>query len=376
MGEHALLSASSSHRWLKCTPSANLEKDFKEETSAFAEEGTAAHELCEYKVKKYIKQKIKKPKNELISQEMEDYTDVYLYYAKELINKAKEKCKDPVVLVEQKLDFSEFVPEGFGTGDLVIVQDNVLHIVDFKYGMGVLVSAERNPQMFLYALGALNIFDSLYDIKNVKMTIIQPRLNNISDYEISVEELLKWADTELKEKADMAFKGEGEFVPGDHCRFCRVKAICRARADYLMSIARMEFKKPELLTEEEIAEVLVKADELSKWANDIYAYAQNESITQGVKWHGFKLVEGRANRKYVSDEKVSKAAIEAGFTDIYKNTLIGISEMEKLMGKKKFKEVLGELVYKPKGKITLVPDSDKRQEVEISTAEADFKEEK
>lgn len=375
MSKHARLSASSAHRWMNCTPSVKLEEQFDEETSVYAEEGTAAHELSEYKIKKFLGKRVRKPKSEYQNDEMDEYTNEYVNFVTEQIEKAKNITKDAVILVEQKVDFSEYVEGGFGTADLLIVYENNIQIIDFKYGQGVVVCAEDNPQMKLYALGALNLFDALYDIKKVTVSIVQPRLQSISTAEITIEDLLFWANGELKEKAEIAFAGEGEFMPGQYCRFCRAKALCRARADYLMDIAKHEFSKPELLTDEEISEVLQKADALSRWANEIYAYAQNEAITKGKHWLNFKLVEGRSNRKYSSEEEVADTAKKAGFEDIYKHSLIGISDMEKLMGKKKFKEILGALVYKPQGKITLVPQNDKREEVNITTAEADFKEE-
>lgn len=273
-----------------------------------------------------------------------------------------------------RLDFSRWVPEGFGTGDLVIVADDTLYIVDLKYGKGIAVSAEWNPQMLLYSLGALELFGSLYDIEKVNMTIHQPRLENVSTFEITVHDLMEWAEQELMPKAEMAAKGEGEFAVGDWCRFCKAKNTCRARAEEYLRLAQMEFKPPELLSEEEIAEVLKVADELAKWSADVYAYAQDEAITHGRVWNGFKLVEGRSNRKYVNEEEVADAAKAAGYEDIYKKSLIGITEMEKLMGKKDFQKILGSLVYKPQGKITLVPESDKRPPIQTETAEADFKE--
>lgn len=376
MSKHALLSASSSHRWLHCTPSARLEEQFENTTNAFAAEGTAAHELAEYKLRKFLKIKLKKPISDFDSEELESYTDIYVNFATELITEVRLICKDPIILIEQKLDYSCYVPEGFGTGDLIIITDGTLHIVDLKYGKGVVVSAEDNPQMKLYALGALQIFDSLYDIKTVKMTICQPRLESISTYEVSVEELSNWAETELRPRAQLAINGKGEFLPGEHCRFCRARHTCRARANEHLAMAKYDFKLSALLSDEEIAEVLSVADRLSIWAEDVYAYATDLSIREGKEWSGFKLVEGRSNRKYSSEEAVIKACNDNSITDIYTKSLLGITAMEKLLGKKRFKSILGDLVEKPQGKPTLVPISDKRQPIKINnTAEADFKEE-
>jgi hypothetical protein len=377
MGKHALLSASSSHRWIHCPPSARLEETFENTTSIFAEEGTAAHELAEHKLRKFLGQQTQRPVSEFDSEELEYYTDIYLDFAVELITDVKGKCKDPSILIEQRLDYSCYAPEGFGTGDLIIVADGTLDIVDLKYGKGVLVSAEENPQMKLYALGALNLFDSLYDIQRVRMTICQPRLENISTYETSVEELTSWAEKELRPKAQLAIKGEGEFLAGEHCRFCRARQTCRARADSNLEIAKYDFKLPALLTDSEITEVLNIADKLSAWASDVYDYAADKTITQGKVWQGYKLVEGRSNRRYTSESAVIETVTAAGYTDIYKTSLIGITDMEKLLGKKRFIELLGKFVEKPKGKPTLVPDSDKRQAIKMNnTAKADFKEEK
>lgn len=375
MGRHALLSASSSKRWLNCTPSARLEEQFgRENAGPYAEEGTAAHALAEHKVKKCLRKRSKRPVSDYQCDEMEECTDGYASYVMEQVELAKQDCKDPVVLIEQRLDYSAYVPEGFGTGDLLIVADKTLTVIDLKYGKGVAVDAEWNPQMMLYGLGALELFDAIYDIETVRMTIYQPRLESVSTWEISVPDLMEWVETELKPKAQLAIRGEGEFHCGSWCRFCKAKNTCRARAEEYLRLAQMEFKPPALLSDEEIAEVLKVADELAKWSADVYAFATDEAITHGKKWTGFKLVEGRSNRKYTDEEEVAEAAKAAGYTDIYKKSLVGITEMEKLMGKKKFAEVLGKLVYKPQGKITLVTESDKRQEIQTATAEADFKE--
>ena len=377
MGKHALLSASSSKRWLSCTPSARLEEQFKDEPggSVYAEEGTAAHALAEHKLKKALKRRSKRPVSDYQCDEMEECTDGYVAYAMEQVELAGQECKDPVVLIEQRLDYSAYVPEGFGTGDLLIVADRVLTVVDLKYGKGVAVDAEWNPQMMLYGLGALELFGAIYDIETVRMAIYQPRLESVSTWEISVSDLMEWVDKELKPRAALAIAGEGEFRSGSWCRFCKAKNTCRARAEGFLRLAQMEFKAPALLADDEVAEVLKVADELARWSADVYAYAQDEAVSRGKKWAGFKLVEGRSCRKYTDEEEAAEAAVAAGYTDIYKRSLIGITEMEKLMGKKRFAEVLGKLVYKPQGKITLVPESDKRQEVLAATAEADFKEE-
>ena len=229
MAKHALLSASASHKWLHCPPSARLEEHVENSSSVFAEEGTAAHELSEYKLRNYLGIKTERPVSKFDSEELDEYTDIYVNFATELIDEVKTSCKDPVILIEQRLDYSCYVPEGFGTGDLLIVADENLDIVDLKYGRGVAVSAVDNPQMKLYAIGALNLFDSLYDIKKVKNDHCTAKTWSISTYEMLTEDLLSWAENELKPKADLAFKGKGEFLSGEHCRFCRVRHNCRAR---------------------------------------------------------------------------------------------------------------------------------------------------
>lgn len=375
MSKHALLSASSSHRWLHCTPSARMEENFENTTSIFAEEGTAAHSLSEHKLRLFLGRKTQRPSSDFDSEELDQYTDQYVDFATELITEIKRNCNDPIILLEQRLDYSCYVEDGFGTGDLVTVADKTLDVVDLKYGKGVAVLAKDNSQMKLYALGALALFDSLYDIQIVRMTICQPRLESVSTYEVPVDELTAWAETELRPKAQLAIRGEGEFLPGVHCRFCRARQTCRARAESYLEIAKHDFKRPALLTEEEITEVLAIADRLSTWASDVYAYAIDLAIREGKVWQGFKLVEGRSNRKYTSEKAVIEAVTAAGYTDIYKQSLIGITDMEKVLGKKQFKGLLSNLVEKPIGKPSLVPLSDKRQVITVdNTAKADFEE--
>lgn len=376
MTKHAILSASSSYRWLKCLPSARLEQQFDHEPSRAAQEGTAAHALCEHKLKRALKMRSKRPVSEFDSDEMEECTDEYVDFVLEQLEQAVQDCKDPIVLIEQHLDMTRWVPEGFGTGDCIIVADNKLHIIDFKYGTGVLVDANNNPQLMLYALGALNLFDSLYDIEEISMSIFQPRRENVSTWTVPVDQLLLWAEKDLMPKAKKAFNGEGWFACGDWCQFCRAANRCKVRAEANLKIAQNEFKDPPLLTDEEITEILKRIPELTKWANQVQEYAADAAINHGKQWNGFKVVLGRSNRKYTDEEKVAERANELGYKDIYKKSLITITEMEKLMGKKKFKEEMSDLVYKPPGKPVLVPDSDKRPAVNTSNAEEDFKEEK
>ena len=304
---------------------------------------------------------------------MQEYTDAYVDFVLEQLDIAKQNCNDPLVLIEQHVDFSEYVPDGYGTADCVIVSDDKLHIIDFKYGMGVLVDATDNPQMKCYALGALAIYDSLYDIKEVSMSIFQPRRENVSTWTISVDELKSWAEEVLKPKAEMAMNGEGEYCPGEWCTFCRAAVRCRARAEEKLKLAQEEFKLPPLLTDSEIEKILSVIPDLTKWANEIMAYATESAVNHGKQWNGFKVVEGRSVRKYKDENEVAKAAKEAGYKDIYRQSLITLTEMQKLMGKATFEKVLGDLIYKPPGKPTLVPNSDKREAMNISDAKNEFK---
>lgn len=371
---HAILSASSSHRWLNCNPSARLELEFADRESEAAAEGTAAHALAEHKLRKALKMRSKKPISRFDCDEMDAHTDAYVQFVLEALSEAKQNCSDPTVLIEQKLDFSCYVPDGFGTGDCIIAADKLLHIIDFKYGQGVLVNAEENPQMMLYALGALRLFDSLYDIEAVSMSIFQPRRENVSTWSISVKALNEWAENTLIPKALLTFSGEGEYHPGAWCQFCKAAVKCRARAEEKLQLAKYEFAQPPLLTDADIEDILGRLDDLTKWANEIMAYAQDAAVNHGKQWHGYKLVESRTNRRYTDEDAVIKAAKSAGYHDIFKHSLIPITEMEKLMGKKTFAEVLGAFVEKPQGKPTLVPASDKRPAITFTGAENDFTE--
>ena len=360
MPNHALLSASSSHRWLHCPPSARLCEGYDDKGSNFAAEGTDAHALCEYKLRTALGMEAKDPTEDLswYDAEMEESANGYAAFVMELIEEAKKTCPDPVVLIEQRLDYSRYVAEGFGTGDCVIIADGTLHIVDFKYGRGILVEAEDNPQMMLYALGALELFDCLYDIDTVSMTIFQPRRGNVSTYTLPKADLYEWADTVLVPTAELAWSGEGEYHCGEWCQFCKAKADCRERAKANMELAKYEFKQPPLLTDEEVEEILGRIDELIAWASDIRDYALQAAIS-GKHWTGYKLVEGRSNRKY-TDERAVVAAVRAAGYDPYEHKVLGVTAMTTMLGKKQFNDILGGLVTKPQGKPTLVPDSDKR----------------
>lgn len=374
MSDHAVLSASGAHRWLNCLPSARLELEFVNNESSAAAEGTAAHALCEHKLNKALHMRSKRPVSVYNSDEMEEHSDAYVEFVMEQLEQAKQTCTDPLILIEQRLDFSCYVPQGFGTGDCIIIADKKLHIIDFKYGMGVLVDAVDNPQMKLYALGALEIYDSLYDIEEVSMTIFQPRRENVSTWTIRVEDLKAWAEKELKPRAKKAYDGEGEYLPGEWCTFCRAAVKCRARAEEKLKLAQSEFKLPPLLTDSEIEEVLSKLSDLTKWANEIIAYATDAAVNHGKEWHGFKVVEGRSVRKFKDEDAVAEVAKANGYKDIFRQSLITLTEMEKLMGKAKFEKILGDLIYKPPGKPTLVPLTDKRPAMNVSNAKNEFNE--
>lgn len=373
MGKHARFSPSKGKQYLCCTASLALEEQFADEKSPYAAEGTAGHELAEHLIKKYLKQRTKRPVSEYYTDELVEAVEEYVAYVTEQIEEARNECKDAVFYVEKQVDLTAFVPECFGTADMVIITDKKVHVIDLKMGQGVRVEAEENCQLMIYGLGLLQMADSFFDVDTVELTIVQPRLDSISVWEISADNLREWGKDVFVPKALEALSGTGEFHPGtDICRFCRARFTCRARSEFFLEEARHEFKSPDLLTDEEMAEVLLKADALKKWADEVYAYAQDEAITNRKEWPGFKLVLGKSNRKYTNEEEVIEAAKAAGYDDIFKTSLIGITEMEKLMGRKRFSEILGGFVYKSQGKITLVPDSDKREPVNIDTAKDDF----
>lgn len=373
MAKHAVLSASSSERWLNCPPSARLCEGYEDKGSDYAAEGTDAHTLCEYRLKQALGIPAEDPIENLswYNEEMEECAAGYAAYVVELLETAKQTCSDPVVMIEQRVDFSRWVQEGFGTADCILIADGVLNIVDYKHGKGVEVSAEGNTQLSLYSLGALEIFDGIYDIDRVCVHIFQPRKSNVVSSMMDKTELYEWADTELTEKAQLAYEGQGSFSCGEWCRFCKAKAECRERAEANLALARYEFQSPALLDDEEIADILGKVDALTAWASDVKEYALQQAIS-GKEWTGWKLVEGRSNRKYTSEAAVATTVEGAGF-DPYERKVLGVTAMQKMLGKTRFEELLAPYIEKPQGKPTLVPESDKRPA--MNTAKNDFMEE-
>lgn len=371
--EHAVLSASSANMWLHCPPSVRLSEGYMDKASVFAMEGTSAHELCEYKLRSALGMEAENPTENLdfYNTEMEECAEDYATYILGLVEKAKETCSDPVVMVEQRVDFSRYVPEGFGTADCIIIADETLNIVDYKHGKGVEVSAEDNPQMKLYALGALELFDCLYDISKVQMTIFQPRLSNVSVFVMDKADLLYWANDELTAKAELAFEGKGELCCVEWCKFCKAKSNCRERARVNMEMAQYEFRKSSLLTDEEVVKILSRIDELTSWASDVKNFALEQAV-RGKQWPGWKVVEGRSNRKYTDEGAVAQVVKNAGYNP-YDEKIMGITNMTKMLGKEKFNELLGDFVERPQGKPTLVTEDDNRPE--MNTAKEDFKEE-
>ena len=375
MTKHALLTASGSKRWLSCPPSARLEASFEEKETMAAAEGTAAHSLAEYKLKRKLHFYCKRPISEYEDAAMDQHTDDYAAYVMGIIADMENAGAAPMVFIEERLDLSPWVPESFGTADCVVIGDDILHIIDLKYGAGVPVEAEGNSQMMLYALGALHKFGFLYDVKTVAMTIYQPRRENISTAFVDVELLLEWAENFVKPKAQMAFAGEGDYLPGEWCMFCRAADRCRARAEANLKVAREEFGLPPMLTDEEVETLLPQLPEMVKWAQELLAYATEAAVNHGKQWDGFKVVEGRSVRKYADEEAVAEAAMANGYRDIYRKSLINLTEMERLMGKKKFQELLGAYIIKPPGKPTLVPLSDRRPALTINNVKEEFTEE-
>lgn len=407
---HALLSASSSKQWLHCPPSVRLQEGFPNESSVYAEEGTFAHEVCEYKVRKYLHERVKRPQSEeFYTEEIDQITDVYAEFVISIIEQMKRNGIEPLVLVEERVDYSHIAPSGFGTADMLIIGKDengkgLLHICDFKTGQGVYVDADHNSQMMLYALGGLAAYGYIYEIEIVRMSIIQPRLDNISTFECSREELEAWGEN-IKPIAKLAFEGKGEQHPGDWCRFCRAKPVCRACADEALALCREEFldldagafserneteesdltapyqadtdtpvfKQPGLIPLTELAAILPTLNRISSWIESVFAYVSAEAINHSVPVPGYKVVEGRSKRIFTDPKAVVDVAVQNGYTDLYKQQLISLTEFEKMMGKKRFAELLGEYVAKPPGKLALVPENDPRPPVDLgSTPDQEF----
>ena len=378
MAKHAFLAASASDRWLHCPPSAKLCAQEDDQGSEYARQGSDAHALCEHLLLKALGRETRDPTEDLTyyDAEMQEAAEAYAAFVMEQVAEAKTVCHDPLICVEQTVDFSKWVQHGFGTADALIVADDTLYITDMKYGGGCLVTADGedgtgNSQLKCYALGAIDTFGDLYDINRIRLSIFQPRRDNVDTFELTKADLLQWADDVLAPIAKLAYEGQGEFEAGNHCQFCRVKATCRKRAEYAMELAKYEFADAPTLDENEIAEILPQIDTLVSWAEDIKSYALNQALS-GVRYPGFKLVAGRSNRKYADEAAVARVVSEAGY-DPYDKKLVGITEMTKRLGKKRFEELLNGLLIKPEGKPVLVPATDTRPE--LNNAKNDFMEE-
>lgn len=406
---HALLSASSSKQWLHCPPSVRLQEGFPNESTVYAQEGTFAHEVCEYKVRKYLHERVKRPQSEeFYTEEIENITDVYYEFVVDVIEEMRKNGCEPLVLVEERVDYSHIAPSGFGTADMLIIGKDengrgLLHIIDFKAGSGIFVDVDHNSQLSLYALGGLHAYGYIYPIEIIRMTIVQPRLDNLSTFECSREELEAWGES-IKPIAKLAFEGKGEQKPGEWCRFCRAKPVCKACAEEALSLCREDFldldsgafseearaspgdtvettdltapfnantsapvfKQPGLIPLAELSAILPTLNRISSWIEAVFAFVSSEAINHGVSIPGYKVVEGRSKRVFTDTKAVVDTAVANGYTDLYKQQLITLTEFEKMMGKKRFNELLGAYVAKPPGKLALVPEDDPREPVDLS----------
>jgi hypothetical protein len=379
MSAHALLSASSSPKWLNCPPSARQEEVLPDSTSEYAQEGTLAHEIAELKLRKHFTEPMgprkfnnalkKLEEKPLYQDEMLRHTDTYKDYVSQVVY---SYASPPYVAIEKKLDYSNYAPEGFGTGDTIVIGGNTLYVIDFKYGKGVPVSAHENSQMKLYALGAYSEYSFLYAISTVKMVIVQPRLDNISEYELSIADLLAWGES-IKPIAQKAFNGEGEFLSGDHCKFCRARAQCRARSDFNLSLEEFRQMKPPLISNEEVGQILIRAQNLAAWVTHLEEYALAECL-KGNDIPGWKAVNGRSTRQFVDQDEAFRVLMKNGTEEamLYERKPLTLTATEALLGKAKFKELLSAHVTQPPGKPALAPLSDKREAITRISAEEDF----
>lgn len=401
---HSSAGASSAHRWAECTPSLKLceklDQRFGKKSSPFAEEGTKAHELAEIKVRRAIwefdnmtpeihgsmseaevkdypginearYQALREALGE-IPDDMETATNIYCDVIINKLTQARAADPGTQIYLEQRLDYSRWVPTGFGTGDCIIVSDQLIEICDYKHGKGIPVSAENNPQIRLYALGAYDLFESLFDFKAVRGTIIQPRLNSISEETLALEDLLHWADTYIVPRAKLALAGQGEFVPGEHCRFCSAKAVCAARVSQGLKAVQYGMDTPGLVPDEQLPEILAVIDDLVDWAKDFKDYCERQAIN-GQSIRGYKLVRGKKpNRSWSNPEEVEAQLLRVGYgVEQFRETrLKPVGEIEKQLGKTAFNALLGSMVVQGEGRLTLVPESDKR--IAVSAAATAF----
>lgn len=368
---HALLGPSSASRWMACPPSVNLTKDMPDTTSEYAAEGSLAHEIAELKLKKKIvdpgmstrkfNAEMKKLKEkELYQEEMQEFTDIYVDFIQEQMCACENT---PYVAVEQKVDFSQYVPQGFGTADCILISGDMIHIIDFKYGRGVVVDAEENPQMLLYTLGAYLAYNFLYDIKRIQMSIVQPRVSHFSSWECDVDYLLSFAE-KAKEKALMASEGQGEFQAGKHCKFCKAKTTCRTRAEENLELEGWQYALPPLLKTHEVGHILKKAEDLAAWAKELKEWALSECLN-GNEIPGWKAVHGRGSRSFTDTDEAVKVLVEKGIAEelLYERKYLTLAQMEKVIGKKDFQEMVGDYIEMKQGSPTLVVESDKRQAI-------------
>jgi len=379
---HALLSASGASRWIACTPSSRLEEGFENKSSSFAEEGTLAHEFAEINLKfdldlidheKYHEQSSFLKKLDFYSEEMQDHVQKHVDYVVQQFTEAKRLTPDAVLLIEQKVDITHLIEEGFGTCDVIIIADGVLEVIDLKYGMGLRVSAENNSQLKLYGSGALEAYDMLYDIHTVRLTVTQPRLDSISSWDISAEDLRQWGEEVVKPKALEAYAGKGEQVTGDHCQFCKASARCKAQADLAAETAKADFADAKLLTDSELVEIYKNIPNVSKWFKNIEQYMYDEAMA-GKAWPEHKLVDGQSRRGWIDEDKALELLVDFKQKDVINVKLKGIGDIEKLVGKKEFPTLLGEVVAFKKTAPSLVHESDKRPALGNDEAKSDFAE--
>lgn len=380
--KHAVLSASGASRWLNCTVSPRLEEGFESKDSPFAAEGTLAHEFAELNLKlqlglieetEYLGLVAPFKESEYYSEEMEEEVQKHVDYVIEQLTEARRITPDAKLLIEEKVDLTFFIEDGFGTCDVVIIADGVLEVIDLKFGKGVRVKSEDNSQLKLYGLGALRAFELAYDIHTVRLSVTQPRLDSISSWEMPAATLNSWGDEVVKPKAALAYAGGGEQVPGDWCRFCKAKPRCKALADQNLAVLKHEFRDPLLLTDEELIDAYKISSQISDWISGISDFLLSEAL-KGKKWPEYKLVEGRSNRVIKDEAGVTGTLEDNLYTkeQFTNSKLKGIGDLEKLLGKKRFEEILGAYVDKPAGKPTLAHESDKRPEMGIEQAKVDF----